>query len=79
MADFDLRVEVREIPLSQLSENVGGLAMWRNRDREYEETMALQRKWGSHIIRIDTTNKGHSDKAQIFDYNPIVKIPIRGV
>lgn len=61
------------------SENVGGLAMWRNRDREYEETMALQRKWGRHIIKLDNTNKGHSDKEQIFDYNPIVKIPIKGV
>jgi hypothetical protein len=61
------------------SENVGGLAMWRNRDREYEETMALQRKWGRHIIKLDTTNKGHSDKEQIFDYNPIVRIPIKGV
>ena len=61
------------------SENIGGLVMWRNRDREYEETMALIRKWGSHIVKLDTTNKGHSDKEQIFDYNPIVKIPIKGV
>lgn len=28
------------------SENAGGLAAFRNRDREKEETMALQRKWG---------------------------------
>lgn len=61
------------------SENAGGLAAFRNRDREYEETMALQKKWGSNIIRLDDTNKGHSTKQRIFDYNPIVKIPIKGV
>lgn len=61
------------------SENAGGLANFRNRDREYEETMALQKKWGGHIVKLDTTNKGHSEKEKIFDYNPIVKIPIKGV
>jgi hypothetical protein len=61
------------------SENVGGLATWRNRERKREETLALQKKWGSNIIKFDTTNKGHSDKEQIFDYNPIVRIPIKGV
>lgn len=61
------------------SENKGGLAMFRNRSREYEETMALQKKWGGHIIRIDNSNKNLTQKEKIFDYNPIVKIPIKGV
>lgn len=61
------------------SENVGGLAAFRNRDREREETMALIKKWGGQIIKIDETNKGLTKKEKIFDYNPIVKIPIKGV
>lgn len=61
------------------SENVGGLAAFRNRDRELEETMALQKKWGSKIIHFDYTNKGHTKKEKLFDYNPIVRIPIKGV
>lgn len=46
MGSFELKVEVRELPIGMLSENKGGLAMFRNRSREYEETMALQKKWG---------------------------------
>lgn len=79
MGSFELKVEVRELPIGMLSENKGGLAMFRNRSREYEETMALQKKWGGHIIRIDNSNKGLTQKEKIFDYNPIVKIPIKGV
>ena len=65
--------------ICEQSSNKGGLAAFRNREREYEETMALQKKWGGQIIKLDDTNKGHSAKERIFDYNPIVKIPIKGV
>ena len=41
--------------------------------------MALIKKWGGQIIKIDETNKGLTKKEKIFDYNPIVKIPIKGV
>lgn len=61
------------------STNKGGLAAFRNREREYEETMALQKKWGTQIVKFDDTNKGHSLKERIFDYNPIIRIPIKGV
>lgn len=65
--------------ICEQSTNVGGLATFRNRQREYEETMALRRKWGGQIIKLDETNKGHTNKQKIFDYNPIVRIPIKGV
>lgn len=65
--------------ICEQSTNVGGTSTFRNREREYEETMALQRKWGSHIIKIDETNKGLTTKQRIFDYNPIVRVPIKGV
>lgn len=65
--------------ICEQSTNVGGTSTLRNRDREYEETMAFQRKWGSHIIKIDETNKGLTTKQKIFDYNPIVRVPIKGV
>lgn len=61
------------------SENVGGLAAYRNRDREREQTELLQRKWGSKIVKFDESNKGHTDKVKRFDYNPIIKVPIKGV
>lgn len=61
------------------SENVGGCAAYRNRDREEQQLLALQRKGGSRIVKVDTTNKGHTDKVKRLDYNPIIKVPIKGV
>lgn len=65
--------------LCKQSENVGGCAAYRNRDREEQQLYALQEKWGSKIVKIDTTNKGHTDKVKRLDYNPIIKVPIKGV
>ena len=61
------------------SEQAGGCAAYRNREREEQQLMALQRKWGSGIVKIDQSNKGKSSKIHRFDYNPIIKIPIKGV
>ena len=58
----------------------GGCATYRNYDREREQLELLQKKWGSDIVKIDTTNKGKSKKDRVnFDFNPIIKIPIPGV
>lgn len=65
--------------LCKQSENAGGCAAYRNRDREEQQLMALQKKWGSRIVKIDTTNKGRTDKVKRLDYNPIIKVPIKGV
>lgn len=61
------------------SENMGGCAMYRNREREEQQLTALENKWGSKIVRRDKSNKGHSTKMKFEDYNPIIKIPIKGV
>lgn len=61
------------------SEQAGGCAMYRNRQREDEQLKMLQRKWGSKIVRRDTTNKGKTKKEKLDDYNPIINIPIAGV
>ena len=50
-----------------------------NRQREKEQFDLLQRKWGSEIVREDTSNKGKTKKVKKFDYNPIVKVPIKGI
>jgi hypothetical protein len=63
------------------SEQEGGCATYRNYDREEKQLLALQKKWGSEIVRIDSANRSHNlkkEKVRI-DYNPIIKVPIRGV
>lgn len=62
------------------SEQKGGCAMYRNMEREKEQFEMLQKKWGSKIVRLDTSNKGKSKKDRKYiDYNPIIKIPIKGI
>ena len=61
------------------SENVGGCATYRNRDREKAQLEALKAKWGGQIVKVDTSNKGRSEKVKRLDYNPIIKVPIKGV
>ncbi len=61
------------------SVNVGGCASYRNREREKQQIEALRKKWGSDIVKIDTTNKGKTKKKKLDDYNPIIHIPIKGI
>jgi hypothetical protein len=65
--------------ICEQSTNTGGLAAYRNRDREYEQCEMLIKKWGGHIFSYDETNKGHTKKQKKLDYNLIMKIPIKGV
>ena len=55
------------------SENKGGCAVYRNYHTEEKNFELLRKKWGSDIIRED---KGSKKK---FDYNPIIKVPIKGM
>lgn len=58
----------------------GGCAAVRNRLKEAQQFRLLQEKWGSKIVKMDTSNKGRTEKdKQWADYNPIIKIPIKGV
>lgn len=61
------------------STNKGGCATIRNRKREKEQFELLQKKWGGGIVKIDRSNKGRTDKEKLFDYNPIIKVPIKGI
>lgn len=53
--------------------NVGGCASQRNYKTERAQFELLQKKWGTKIVRQDKSSRKE------FDYNPIIKVPIRGV
>ena len=55
----------------------GGCADTRSVEREMEHILMLQKKWGTDIVKLDTSNK--SKKQKTFDINPIIKVPIKGV
>lgn len=59
----------------------GGCAAYRNMDREKEQLLLLQKKWGSDIVRIDAgKSRSHkSEKVRGFDINPIIHAPIVGI
>lgn len=63
-------------------EQAGGVADYRTLAAEQEQLKALQKKWGSHIVREDRLESGtgrKSKKTRSYDINPILSIPIRGV
>lgn len=55
------------------AEQVGGCSVMRSYDKEKQQFEALQKKWGASIVAKDFKSK------RSFDFNPILKIPIRGV
>lgn len=63
------------------SENKGGCAIQRNFDREKLQLELLQKKWGKDIVRNDTNDRCHKTKKKKtkIDYNPVIKIPIKGI
>ena len=66
--------------LVRQAEQAGGGATYRNYAREEQQFNALRQKWGSKIVRIDQSNKGKTKKEKTkFDFNPIIKVPIKGV
>lgn len=60
------------------SVNPGGCATYRNYEREKQQFDLLRKKWGSEIVKQDRSKKTKKQKINI-DYNPIIKIPIKGV
>lgn len=56
--------------LCKQSNMVGGCASMRNREEEERQLVLLEKKWGKGIIKRDM--KKH-------DYNPVIKIPIKGI
>jgi hypothetical protein len=55
------------------AEQSGGCATYRNLQKEKEQFELLQKKWGSNIISQDKKSK------RSYDFNPILKIPLKGV
>ncbi len=55
------------------AEQTGGCATYRNLEKEKEQFFMLQKKWGKDIITRDKKSK------RSFDFNPIMKVPIKGV
>ena len=60
------------------AEQVGGCATYRNIEREKEQFLLLQKKWGSSIIKRDKKDRSNkSDKKKNYDINPILSVPIK--
>ena len=55
------------------AEQSGGCANYRNMEEEKRQFELLQKKWGSKIIKEDRSSK------RCYDFNPIMKSPIKGV
>lgn len=55
------------------AEQTGGCASYRNLNEEKRQFWALQKKWGKDIVQRDKKSK------RSFDFNPVLKIPIKGV
>lgn len=55
------------------AEQEGGCADYRTLSREKEQFELLQKKWGTDIVRRDKGSK------RSFDFNPVIKSPIKGV
>jgi len=67
-----LRVNFANYDVKQ-AEQAGGCAEIRNTKKEKQQFDLLQKKWGSKIIQKDNSSK------RKFDFNPILKCPIKGV
>ena len=63
------------------SVQTGGCAVYRNYKREEEQLKAFQKKWGSKIVKIDGADRSNNLKKKRvrIDYNPIIKVPIKGI
>lgn len=55
------------------SEQTGGCSTYRNLDREKQQFILLQKKWGENVITLDKKSR------KSYDYNPILKVPLKGV
>jgi len=63
------------------SEQIGGCAVQRNLKVEQEQFELLQMKWGGKIVSRDKSDRSHNRKKVKTrqDYNPVIRVPIKGV
>lgn len=58
----------------------GGCAAMRNYIREEEQLNLLIKKWGSKIVKKDNLSNTNTKKVKKnIDYNPIIRVPIKGI
>lgn len=67
-----LRVNAYHYYVKQ-AKQAGGCATYRTNEKEKEQFLLLQRKWGGKIVKKDKGSR------RSFDFNPIIHIPIKGV
>lgn len=66
----------------QQAEQSGGCAVYRNLEMERIQLELLRKKWGSKIVKMDCQDRSHKGKKKhgvAFDFNPVIRVPIRGV
>lgn len=63
------------------NKQIGGCSAYRTIDRERAQFLALQKKWGTRIVKAEAGNHPQkvSRKAKTVDINPKVIVPIRGI
>ena len=67
-----LRINYAHYEVKQ-AEQEGGCATYRNLEKEREQFFLLQKKWGKDIIRRDKKS------SRSFDFNPIMRIPVKSI
>ena len=67
-----LRINYAHYNVKQ-AEQTGGCSNMRNLKKEKQQFFALQKKWGKDIVKRDKGSK------RSFDFNPIIKVPIKGI
>lgn len=65
----------------QQADQAGGCANYRNFHKEESQLIALQKKWGSKIVKFDNFNRSHNLKSAKthIDFNPVITPPIKGI
>jgi hypothetical protein len=64
------------------SQQAGGCACYRNAETEESQFVELQKKWGSNIVKRDScADRSHKSikGRKMEDYNPVIRVPIKGV
>jgi hypothetical protein len=63
--------------------NTGGCAIYRNIEFEKQQMKDLKKKWGSKIVKSGALGKtsamGSKTKENMYDINPIIKSPLKGI
>ena len=70
--DGCLRVNYAHYDVKQ-AKQAGGCATYRSLQKEKQQFFALQHKWGKDIVVRDKLSR------RTFDFNPIIKAPIKGI